>query len=220
MTSVRFLQLAACAAALAVTPFIRAADDSAAAYARTTSERADKIVAKLALTDTAVATRVRDTIAQFYRDLNALQQRRDAAVSAAKANATLSAAERDSTVKAARDSVEPARAALRQAFLSQLAADLTPAQVDQVKDGLTYGVAPLTFRVYQEMLPNLTAEQKAQIQAWLLEARDLAIAGFTSDEKHGFFGKYKGRINNYLAKAGINMKQAEKEFSARRPVQK
>jgi hypothetical protein len=65
------------------------------------------------------------------------------------------------------------------------------------------------------MLPNLTAEQKAQILAWLTEARELAMDGSTSDEKHGIFGKYKGRINNYLAKAGIDMKQAEKELQAR-----
>jgi hypothetical protein len=31
----------------------------------------------------------------------------------------------------------------------------------------------------------------------------------TSDEKHKVFGKYKGRINNYLAAAGYNLKAAE-----------
>jgi Spy/CpxP family protein refolding chaperone len=80
---------------------------------------------------------------------------------------------------------------------------------------MTYGVLPLTFRVYQEMLPNLTAEQKAQLLAWLTEAREHAMDASTSDEKHGWFGKYKGRINNYLSKAGIDMKQAEKEMTQR-----
>jgi hypothetical protein len=80
---------------------------------------------------------------------------------------------------------------------------------------MTYGVLPLTFRVYQEMLPNLTAEQKTQIHAWLVEAREHAMDGFTSEEKHAWFGKYKGRINNYLAAAGYDMKQAEKDMLAR-----
>ena len=35
----------------------------------------------------------------------------------------------------------------------------------------------------------------------------------TSEEKHAIFGKYKGRINNYLSKAGYDMKQAEKNLA-------
>jgi len=39
--------------------------------------------------------------------------------------------------------------------------------------------------------------------------------GGSSEEKHAEFGKYKGRINNYLSKAGYDMKQAEKDLAAR-----
>jgi hypothetical protein len=101
-------------------------------------------------------------------------------------------------------------------YLARLSAELTPAQIDQVKDGMTYGVLPLTYRVYQEMFPQLTADQKAQILAWLTEAREHAMDGGTSDEKHAWFGKYKGRINNYLSAAGYNLKQAEKEMFERK----
>ena len=52
--------------------------------------------------------------------------------------------------------------------------------------------------------------------AWLTEAREHAMDASTSDEKHGWFGKYKGRINNFLAQAGIDMKQAEKDMFARK----
>jgi len=38
----------------------------------------------------------------------------------------------------------------------------------------------------------------------------------SSEKKHQWFGKYKGRINNYLAAAGINMKQAEQDWKKRR----
>ncbi|WP_415907436.1 DUF3826 domain-containing protein [Oleiharenicola sp. Vm1] len=106
-------------------------------------------------------------------------------------------------------------AALHAHYLAALATELTPAQIDAVKDGMTYGVLPLTYRVYQEMLPDLTAEQQAQILAWLTEAREHAMDGSTSEEKHAWFGKYKGRINNYLAKAGYNMKEAEKNLAHR-----
>ena len=59
---------------------------------------------------------------------------------------------------------------------------------------------------------SLTAEQKAQILAWLTEARELAMDGSTSDEKHAVFGKYKGKINNYLSKAGYDAKKAEQNL--------
>lgn len=189
---------------------VAAADD--AAYVQTTNERADKIVAKLDVADAAKAARARDAIAQFYRDLHTIQAERDARIAAAKTKAK---EERDAETKAAKAEADEKRNAVHAKFLEQLSHELTPEQVDGVKDGLTYGVLPLTFRVYQEMLPNLTAEQKEQIHAWLVEAREHAMDGFTSEEKHGWFGKYKGRINNYLAKAGYNMKDAEKEFAAR-----
>jgi hypothetical protein len=65
------------------------------------------------------------------------------------------------------------------------------------------------------MLPNLTPEQNKQITDWLTEAREHAMDAESSDKKHAWFGKYKGRINNYLSKAGVDMKQAEKEWLER-----
>lgn len=177
-------------------------------------QRADKIVAALALPDTAQAGRVRDLIARQYADLAAIHDPRDAAIRAAKANPDKTAA--NAAIAEAKAAAEPKIAALHATFLSRLATELTPAQIDQVKDGLTYGVLPLTFRVYQEMLPQMTAAQKAQILAWLTDAREHAMDGSTSDEKHAWFGKYKGRINNYLSKAGIDMKQAEKDMMERK----
>jgi hypothetical protein len=104
--------------------------------------------------------------------------------------------------------------ALHRDYLARLAEELTPAQIDQVKDGMTYGVVPLTFRTYERMLPDLTAAQKEQILAWLIEAREHAMDAGTSKEKHAWFGKYKGKINNFLSAAGIDMKQAEKNLTS------
>lgn len=108
--------------------------------------------------------------------------------------------------------VKPKLDQLHGEFLSRLSAELSPGQVDQIKDGLTYGVLPLTYGVYLKMYPDLTDEQKAQIKAWLTEARELAMDGSTSDEKHAVFGKYKGKINNYLSKAGYDAKKAEQNL--------
>ena len=37
----------------------------------------------------------------------------------------------------------------------------------------------------------------------------------SSDEKHGWFGKYKGRINNRLSADGIDLKKAERDLADR-----
>lgn len=183
------------------------------AYEQTTLTRADKIIASLKLDDATKATRVRDEIAQFYRDLNVLQAERDAKLKDMKEKTDLTKETRDAETKIVKDEIETKRTALRQSFVTSLIQDLTSEQIGTVKDGLTYDVYHVTLRAYERMLPDLTVEQKDQINTWLLEARDLAISGFTSDEKHGVFGKYKGRINNYLAKAGINMKESEKALA-------
>jgi hypothetical protein len=64
--------------------------------------------------------------------------------------------------------------------------------VDQVKDGMTYGTLPVTYRAYLAQAPELTEAQKQQIMAYLVEARELAMDGGTSEEKHAWFAS-KGR---------------------------
>jgi hypothetical protein len=64
-------------------------------------------------------------------------------------------------------------------------------------------------------LPNLTAEQKEKIYGWLVEARDIAMDQGSSEKKHAVFGKYKGRINNYLSAAGYDMKKEGEAWQKR-----
>lgn len=184
-----------------------------AAYTRTITERADKIVAPLGIQDAAKASRVRDLIVLQYRDLRDIHAKRDAKIAEVKASddPALGAAWKSLAQKEADLNVYP----LHRRFVARLEAELTPEQVNQVKDGMTFGVVPLTFRRYRELLPQLTVEQQAEILANLLEAREYAMDAGSSDEKHAWFGKYKGRINNYLSAAGYDMKQAEQELAER-----
>ena len=57
--------------------------------------------------------------------------------------------------------------------------------------------------------------EKMEILAWLKEAREYAIDAESSKKKHEAFGKYKGRINNYLSKRGYNLTK-EREAWAKR----
>jgi Spy/CpxP family protein refolding chaperone len=188
------------------------ATDAEAAYTRTITERADKIVVTLNLANTNKFIQVRDIIVRQYRDLSGIHDARDAAIKAAQEKPGADKAASEAATQKVRDESKVQTDKLHGEFLARLAAELTPAQVDQVKDGLTYGVLPLTYGVYLKMYPDLTDDQKTQIMAWLVEARELAMDGGSAQEKHAVFGKYKGRINNYLSRAGYDAKAAEQNL--------
>ena len=184
-------------------------EEKGVAYIRTINDRTTKIVAALGIAEAAKSNRVHEIIVQQYRGLNDIHWVRDVEIGEAKAKFASDKVAANAAIEAARAKTKPKLEKLHAEFLTKLSAELTPEQVDEVKDGLTYGVAPLTYGVYLKMYPELTAEQKAQIKLWLNEARELAMDGSTSDEKHAVFGKYKGKINNYLSKAGYDAKKGE-----------
>ncbi|OUJ75438.1 DUF3826 domain-containing protein [Hymenobacter crusticola] len=189
-------------------------ESAEAAYTRTINERADKIVAKIEGLDAKKAPQVRDAIANQYRELNELQEKQDAQLAALKVKPQgENTADEKKKIEAA---VAASRDKLHKKYLGKLSRTLTSSQVDQVKDGMTYAVLPITMKAYQEMLPDLTEAQKTQIMAWLTEAREHAMDAGSSKEKHAWFGKYKGRINNYLSAQGVDMKQAGKDWAERR----
>lgn len=186
--------------------------EAEAAYLRVVTERAEKIVLPLGLAETEKSVRVRDIIAMQYRDLAAIHDARDAQIKAAKEKSGEEKDVVDAAVKAVRDAAQHKLDNLHSQFLAKLSSELTSAQVEQVKDGMTYGVVNGTYHVYLKMFPDLTEDQKKQIKAWLVEAREIAMDQGTSGEKHAVFGKYKGRINNYLVKAGYDLKQGEQNL--------
>jgi Spy/CpxP family protein refolding chaperone len=184
--------------------------DAEAAYTESIRQRADNIVTTLGIADAGKANRVQSLIMDQYRSLRDIHDTRDARLKEIKTSGDTSKAE------AIRQEAKAQLDALHQKYLTKLAAELTPEQIEKVKDGMTYGVAPNTYRVYLEMLPDLTDEQRRQIKAWLEEARENAMDAGTSQEKHAWFGKYKGKINNFLSAAGYDMKRAEKAYLERR----
>lgn len=188
------------------------AESKDTAQLRNLNERAAKIVAQLGLADSAKSNRVHGIIVRQYQDLGKIHEVRDAQIKQAKEKSGADKAAATTAIEAIRAETKPKLDRLHGEYLTKLSAELSVEQVDKVKDGMTYGVLPLTYGVYLKMYPDLTDEQKAQIKTWLTEARELAMDGSTSDEKHAVFGKYKGKINNYLSKAGYDAKQAEQNL--------
>ncbi|TXK23455.1 DUF3826 domain-containing protein [Pontibacter qinzhouensis] len=193
----------------------KSAKEEAQAYIQVTNQRADKIVDNMAISDRTKKLKVRDYVAQQYRDLSRIHEQRDARVKAVKETAGTNKQATEKRIAEIDEFTNAELAKLHQTFIGNLQAQLSAEQVDQVKDGMTYGVVPITYKGYLAMLPNLTEEQKTQIMAWLVEAREHAMDAGTSEKKHGWFGKYKGRINNYLSAAGYDLKKAGDEWVAR-----
>lgn len=190
-------------------PAASAGADAEAKYTADITARAAKIVDGLSLSEAAVADRATSTLVKFYRTLRDWHD-------AHGAERKSLAKENTDEAKAKLQSLADDLAKVRADFVAQLATDgLTDEQIVKVKDGLTYNVRNVTYDAYCDQVLTLTDEEKAQIMTWLTEARDLAISEGSSNEKHGVFGKYKGRINNYLSKRGYNMKAEEAAWRER-----
>ena len=177
-------------------------------------KRSQKIVDKLGLTDVKVAEDVRNVIANRYFELNDIYEVRDAKVKKIKESG-LSGAAKDDALKAVEYEKDAALYRSHFAYPANLSLFLDEKQIEVVKDGMTYGVVKVTYDATIDMIPSLKEEEKAQIYAWLIEAREFALDAENSDKKHAAFGKYKGRINNYLAKRGYDLTKEREEWYKR-----
>ena len=183
-------------------------------YVESIVNRSQKIVDKLGLTDAKVAEDVCNVIANRYFELNDIYEIRDAKVKAVKESG-LTGDAKNEALKAAENEKDAALYRSHFAFPASLSLFLNEEQIEAVKDGMTYGVVKGTYEATLDMIPSLKEEEKVQIYAWLVEAREFAMDAENSNKKHAAFGKYKGRINNYLAKRGYNLTKEREEWAKR-----
>lgn len=186
---------------LAQTIALKSADRDTA-YVRTILARSEKNISALSLTGDLAET-VRNIVANRYFELNDIYAERDTLINQAKR--TLTGDEKNRAIDAAKAQCDSKLYRSHFAFPAQLSLFLNEEQVEAVKDGVTMGVVKVTYDATLDMIPTLTDEEKAQILAWLKEARELALDAESSKKKHDCFGKYKGRINNYLSARGYDL---------------
>ena len=160
-------------------------------YVKTIVERSRKATDELGITWTPLGQNVQNIICNRYFQLNDIYEERD---SVKKTDKKLAEAQCDSKLYRS-----------HYGFLADLSMYLKPEEIDKVKDVMTFDVVKVTYDAQCDMIPTLKEEEKQQIMAWLIEARELAIDTESSKKKHEVFGKYKGRINNYLAKRGYDL---------------
>ena len=177
-------------------------------------ERSAKIVSTLGITDSVKYNKVVYELVNQYEQLNLIHDQCKANIADIKKQ-TLSDDEKAAAIKTQEGKKSTELLKLHDQFIAGLQKDLTNEQIDKIKDGMTYRVFPITYAAYNDMLTNLTPAQKDKIYNWLKEARELAMDEGSSDDKHKVFGKYKGRINNYLSAEGYDLKKETADWQAR-----
>ncbi len=169
------------------------------AYVETIKGRAQKIVNGLGLTDAGKIENVRNIIANRYFLLNDIHSKYD---------------------KTQQDACYAELYKHHFELASALSLYLTDEQIDAVKDGLTYGRLKRDYNAQLDMIPSLKEEEKQQILIWLKEAREYAMDGSDSKEKHFWFDKYRGRMNNWLSSRGYDLKKERENWTKRIEEQK
>jgi len=189
-------------------------DPIAIGFRKTLHDRSVKIINTLEITDSGKYNKVVEFLTNQYFNLNKIHDRSKESVAAIK-SLQLSDEERNTRVKKEEEEKKVQLSKLHKGFIAQLQTSLSDDQIEKIKDGMTYRVVPITYSAYQDIILTLTTEQKEKIYNWLKEARELAMDEGSSEDKHKVFGKFKGRINNYLSAQGYDMKKEEKAWQER-----
>jgi hypothetical protein len=177
-------------------------------YAKSIEYRTGDILKALNLTDPAKSNAVHDVIVAQYHDLRV----RDAAIDT---RLNVDGKEVNYVNRAPQLAVQSKL--LHDQFLTKLSGLLTPDQVEQVKDLMTYHKVKVTYDAYCAIVPGLTDTEKARILELLKQAREEAIDGGNAPEKSAIFQKYKDQINSYLDAQGHDTAHAFKTWTAEHP---
>lgn len=181
-------------------------------YVETIMQRSKKVTDALNISGTEKGEQVLNIVANRYFKLNDIYAERDSLKAVAK---TMTGDEKKQKMEYAEMQKDQKLYKSHFGFIADLSVYLTDAEVETVKDVLTYNVVNVTYKAQCDMIPTLKEEEKVQILAWLKEGREYAIDAESSKKKHEAFGKYKGRINNWLSKRGYNLAKEREEWAKR-----
>lgn len=181
-------------------------------YVETIMQRSKKVTDALNISGTEKGEQVLNIVANRYFKLNDIYAERDSLKAVAK---TMTGEEKKRKMEYAEMLKDQKLYKSHFGFIADLSVYLTDAEVETVKDVLTYNVVNVTYKAQCDMIPTLKEEEKVQILAWLKEGREYAIDAESSKKKHEAFGKYKGRINNWLSKRGYNLTKEREEWANR-----
>lgn len=200
---------------LLLSPFNALAQAPTTAPSDEFDQRAAAIVKPMRFSDADKTLAVTELTAKYLRELRVILDDRQAALEkigqGGDATPEINKQSADAWMVARKAAV-----ALRDQFVSQLVPRMTPYQVERVKDGITGDWFPRTLQVYDEMIPGLTYPQRAHIVGLLTEMRENAMLELAPGPQEQWVHKYRGIINNYIAKQGHDFTALSKAYDAKK----
>ena len=177
-------------------------------------QNAAKVLDKLSLTNDSIRKNIQTVIANRYLELREILHNYD---------------ERNKVIEATSLSKEKKAEELERSYyqynsdlyrsrfdyVAWLHFYLNQEQVETVKDAMTYNLFHVRYNDFLDLLPNLKEAEKNRVYHWLIEAREFSMDFETARKMRQMFTKYRGRINNYLASRGYDLRKATEEQKAR-----
>lgn len=186
---------------------------------KTLEKHSRPILDALNLNNAEKETRVRGTLAEYYKALKTWHATNDTEIKSLWSQFSKARGKQDEAgANAALAKIAGVYASFKpdhEKFLTGLSSVLTPEQIESVKNVLTVNKVKVTFDNYGKIFHGLTDEQKVFILKNLKAAREEAIDASAMTEKSAFFKKYKIKIEAYLTAQGYDVKQSYKDFVAK-----
>lgn len=179
-------------------------------------QKTSKILDKLSLANDSIRENIHLVIANRYLELREIHQKYDERNKVIEADARLSKEEKEAELERSYYQYNSDLYRSRFGYIAWLSFYLDDEQVEKVKDAMTYNMFHVRYNDFLDLLPNLTEAEKNRVHHWLVEAREFSMDFETPRKMRQMFTKYRGRINNYLAARGYNLRKATEEQQARR----
>jgi hypothetical protein len=103
-------------------------------------------------------------------------------------------------------------ASSRVRFNQGLSDELTPEQIEHIKDRITLGKVAFTMSAYRAIVPDLTPTEEAKILELLKAAREESLDMKNEHNMSDVFDGYKKQIEAYLTASGHDWKKLYREY--------
>ncbi|MDT0677571.1 DUF3826 domain-containing protein [Autumnicola musiva] len=173
---------------------------------------AASILQEMRLSEVDKTNRLIEATVYYLDQLDDILDKRAVTLNGIEKNYKDDPKEKDSQIVKAYEIARDKYLPLKRMYVDKLENDLTPYQVERVKDGLTYDAFPNFHHMYLEMVPGLKPGEKAHILALLVEGRENAMLAVNKEGQTQWWDKYRGIINNYIASQGYDFGKLSKTW--------
>lgn len=178
-------------------------------------QKVTKVLDKLSLTNDSIRKNIQLVIINRYLELREIHQKYDERNKLIEA-ANLTGEEKGVELERSYYQYNSDLYRSRFSYIAWLSFYLNDEQVEIVKNAMTYNMFHIRYSDFLDLLPNLTEAEKNRVHHWLIEAREFSMDFETPRKMRQMFTKYRGRINNYLAARGYDLRKATEEQQARK----